>query len=205
MNILVLGGTKYFGRSLVKELLSQNHKVTVISRNISNQIAHPNLNYIKEDKENLLTTIQELGQKWDVIYDQICFNASDAQNTLNALESKAKKIIFTSTFSVYDYGFQMTEDKFNPYTFKPVYQQDTCYQTEKRSAEAIFLQNDQVPVIAARVPLVLGPNDYTNRLYSLIEAIYHNHAFSLNNPEARLSVIHEDDIGFPCSLLSKHG
>lgn len=75
----------------VKELLSQNNKVTVISRNISNQIAHPNLNYIKEDKENLLSTIQELGQKWDVIYDQICFNASDAQNTLNALESKAKK------------------------------------------------------------------------------------------------------------------
>lgn len=96
----------------------------------------------------------------------------------------------------------MTEDKFNPYTFKHVYQQDICYLTEKRSAEAIFLQSDQVPVIAARVPLVLGPNDYTNRLYNLIEAIYHSHWFSLNNPEARLSVIHEDDIAKALANLS---
>ena len=51
MKILIFGGTRFVGKSLVKKLIENNHSVTVVSK--SNIILSNDIIHIKSKKENL--------------------------------------------------------------------------------------------------------------------------------------------------------
>ena len=52
MNILFLGGNRYFGKEILIKLLEKNHKVLLINRGSrGNLIKHKNLIFIKSDRK----------------------------------------------------------------------------------------------------------------------------------------------------------
>jgi nucleoside-diphosphate-sugar epimerase len=204
MKILVIGGTRFFGKNLVSALLEQKHDVTILSRG-NNDIPHPQkTSHIKADRNNF-TDALNTESHWDVVYDQICYCTNDAIATLEAIKNKTKKLIIASSEAVYPDGSNMKETNFDPYKFQyeSGLRSQFTYAAGKQNAEAFLYQNAKIPVIAARIPFVFGETDYTNRLRSLIDAVKNKTPLYVPCPQASLSIIHETDIANALAALKE--
>ncbi|NYV64926.1 NAD-dependent epimerase/dehydratase family protein [Bacillus sp. Gen3] len=196
---LVLGGTRFFGVKLVHSLIRQGVEVTVATRGKTNIPFSDKVKLITFDRNNLdsFQTAFEGGQ-WDVVYDQICYSGVDARNAVEIFQDKTKKYIFTSTLSVYDLlDKELVERDFDPYTY-PIdlkEKDEVSYQEGKRQAEAVFFQKASLPVTAVRFPIVLGGNDYTERMTFYINKVINDEAIYLRNLDASISFVNEDEAG----------
>jgi nucleoside-diphosphate-sugar epimerase len=193
---LILGGTQFVGKRLVQLLLDEKVEVTIATRGLAadsfgNQVSR--LIIDRENAESLDVAFKD--QKWDVVFDQTCYSSQEALDTLNALNGKVQKYVFTSSQAVYDFGTNHSEDGFNPLEFQPLlksrreYIGYVGYQEAKRGAEAILFQNAEIPVVAVRFPIILGQDDYTNRLKFHVEHVKEEKAMFIENPDFRYSFI----------------
>lgn len=192
--ILVLGGSRYFGKRLVS-LLAQTgeHEVTVATRGLTAVNAESNVRHLRVDRSDV-TSLRQMADKgpWDVIYDNICFTPNDALAAIQAFDGKVRRYVLTSTMSVYSFSENpISESDFDPYhyEFKPGGPDDFDYGEGKRMAEAAFFQRADFPVCALRIPIVLGPDDYTRRLHWHVERIRQGLPIVVPNPDAAISFI----------------
>lgn len=195
---LVLGGTRFFGVKLVQSLLDNGVSVTVATRG-NTPIPFSEVESIQFDRNNVESFYSAFeGRKWDAIFDQICYSSIDARNAIEVFENKTKKYIFTSTLSVYDlHDRELYENDFDPYSYpiKLGEREDFNYQEGKRQAEAVFFQKASFPVVAVRFPIVLGENDYTERMIYYINKVIDEETIYLRSLEAAISFINEDEAG----------
>jgi len=117
MNVLILGGTKYFGKRLVGELLGAGHGVTIATRGknpdqFGNNVRRQQLD--REDK-NSLQKLASSG-KWDLVYDQICYSPNEAAAACECFDGRVGRYVHTSTGSVYTGIGERSEADFNPYS-----------------------------------------------------------------------------------------
>lgn len=203
---LVLGGTRFFGVQLVKSLLNQDVKVTIATRGITTLSFPKQVEWIQFDRnseESFQMAFE--GRKWDVVFDQICYTALDAKKAIHVFQNKSNKYIFTSTLSVYDLiDRELYESDFDPATFpiKITDKEEVDYQAGKRGAEAMFFQKAPFPVTAVRFPIVLGENDYTERMIFYIKKVLNDEVIYLRNLDASISFIHEEEAGQFLSWIS---
>ena len=167
MNFLVTGGCGYIGIEITKQLLADNHNVTVVDNqwfgNAHNK--HPNLRIVKEDVRNFdkikiknINTIIHLANiandptvelnpvlSWEV---NVLASKLIAEH---AIKNKVNKIIFFSSGSVYGVKKEkkVTEDlRLNPIS---------VYNKTKMIAERVFLSyKDKIKVICLRPATVSG-------------------------------------------------
>lgn len=193
---LILGGTQFFGKNLVQILLENEVKVTIATRGktpdpFGDQVER--LVISREDRASLEKAFQ--GQNWDIVYDQTCYSSQEALDTLEILDGKIGKYIFTSSQAVYEFGNMRKESEFDPYTFQPLlknrseYPGILGYQEAKRAAEAILFQQAKVPVVAVRFPLVVGKDDYTNRLKFHVDKVLQEEPLGIPDPSLRFGFI----------------
>ena len=155
------------------------------------------LKFSREDTASLEQAFQD--KSWDVVYDQTCYSSQEALDTLKGLEGKIKKYVFTSSQAVYDFGTNHKEENFNPLEFTPMlkgrgkYIGYVGYQEAKRAAEAILFQHAQVPVVAVRFPIIIGRDDYTNRLKFHVEHVKNEKSMFIEHPEFRYSFIDSEE------------
>ncbi|WP_026905851.1 NAD-dependent epimerase/dehydratase family protein [Paucisalibacillus globulus] len=195
---LVFGGTRFFGVNLVEDLLARGMKVTVATRQYSDDPFGDKVERLKVDRfdmESVEAAVQD--REWDVVFDQLCFSSNDAKIIANTLEGKMRRYVFTSTLSVYDYGMKMTEEEFNPFTYElnMVDRQEVSYQEGKRQAEAYFFQKATFPVVAMRIPIVLGEQDYTERLKYYVESVKEGKKVYFPNLKAEMCFVHQKEAG----------
>ena len=67
MKILVMGGTRFVGKSLVGKLLSHNHDIDIFTR--GNKDNPEKTNLIKGDRNSLEAILMLRNKKYDVVYD----------------------------------------------------------------------------------------------------------------------------------------
>jgi nucleoside-diphosphate-sugar epimerase len=202
---LILGGTQFVGKRLVQLLIDEGVEVTVATRGLKadafgDQVSRLIIN--REDAESLEKAFKD--KTWDVVFDQTCYSSQEALDTLNELKGKVQKYIFTSSQAVYDFGTNHVEESFNPFVYKPVlksrrdYIGYVGYQEAKRAAEAILFQNADFPVVAVRFPIIIGKDDYTNRLQFHVENVKEGKPMFIEHPDFRYSFI---DSGEAASFL----
>lgn len=205
VKILVLGGTRFFGKRLVEKLLQEKHEVTIATRGVTadefgNRIKRLIVN--REDEE----MPQELldGEFYDVVYDNLCYNPNTAKIICNVLQKKVGKYIMTSSMAVYEPALSLKEDDFDSYQYPIVYgdRKDFSYEEGKRLAEAVLFTYATFPVIAVRFPVVIGENDYTKRLQFYVDHIVKQTPFGVEDIEGRMSFIHEKEAGDFLAWLS---
>jgi nucleoside-diphosphate-sugar epimerase len=193
---LILGGTQFVGKRLVQLLVAEGVEVTIATRGLTpdsfgNQVTRLIIN--REDVESLGQAFKD--KNWDVVFDQTCYSSQEALDSLKTLNGKVKKYIFTSSQAVYDFGTNHLEESFNPLEFQPVlksrkeYIGYVGYQEAKRAAEAILFQNADFPVVAVRFPIIIGKDDYTNRLNFHVEHVKEGKAMFFEQPNFRYSFI----------------
>ena len=192
-NILVLGGTRFFGRNLVEKLIDDGHNVTILTRGHSGNPFGKQVKQLVADrmsKKSLAAALQ--GLTFDVVYDNICFSPTDAQNLCDVLNGHIGKLVFTSTMATYELdGAVKQEDDFNPYTYPIQYgvATDFSYGEGKRLAEAVFFKEAKFPVVAVRFPIVLGEDDYTERLHFYVRKVLQEKPFTMQNLQAKMGFI----------------
>lgn len=166
MNILVMGGTKLFGRKLVARLLDTGHAVTIATRGNTEDNFGDRVQRIRFDRtkpEQLMETLKD--KSYDVVYDQICFTPGEAKAAIDALGDRVGRYIFTSTMAVYEGSEEpITESHFDPlHSLIQLDQESYTYAEGKRQAEAYFHQFAPFPVTSVRVSMVIDGDDYTRR------------------------------------------
>ncbi|WP_391120082.1 hypothetical protein [Psychrobacillus sp. L3] len=120
-------------------------------------------------------------------------------DTVSALKGKVKRYIFTSTQAVYEYGTNWREEDFIPENFSFEYKNRKQYvgyegyQEAKRAAETVLFTKRDFEVVAVRFPLVVGVDDYTERLKFHVDKVLNNELAGIKNPKARYSFILADE------------
>jgi nucleoside-diphosphate-sugar epimerase len=192
MNVLILGGTRFVGKRLVHLLADQGHDVTVGSRGKTIVSFPDNVRRLKLDRasrDSMATALQN--SPWDIVYDQICFDADDAACAVEVLAGKTSRYVLCSSAAVYTNPLDAGEDAFDPskYSIRSVDRSSTAYAEGKRQAEAVIFQRASFPAVAVRFPIILGPDDYTKRLRMQVQRIANNEPINIENPEAEISLI----------------
>lgn len=99
--VLIIGGTRFLGPALIKNLNKENCDITVFNRgNNYNTIVPKRVRRIKGDRRNIETMGILSSKKYDLIYDLCCFTRADAMNLLKNIQPTAN-IVFLSSVAVY--------------------------------------------------------------------------------------------------------
>ncbi|ADU29686.1 NAD-dependent epimerase/dehydratase family protein [Evansella cellulosilytica] len=198
-HVLVLGGTRFFGKRLVQKLIDNGDNVTVATRGETEVKFDGTVTRVKVnrfDRESMTSVFPD--KKWDIIYDQICFSPDDAQDACDVFAGKVNRYVLTSTLSVYQFNEKAAKEEkdFNPFAYdiQSGRKEDFDYSEGKRLAEAVFFQKANFPVVAPRPPIVFGLDDYTERLQYHIRKILRGDKIGIDNVEAKISFVDSEDL-----------
>jgi len=198
MNILVIGGTRFFGIPMVTALLNAGHQVTVASRGRAADPFGDSVNRIifdRSDAESIRNALS--GAHFDVVIDKIAYCSNDIRNLLDVIH--CDKYIYMSTTAVYDpKRINTTEEDFSGYSRELIWcdRPDFSYDEVKRQAEIALCQSyGHVNWTAVRYPVVLGEDDYTNRLRFYAEHILKGIPMHIDNLHRQMGFIRSDEAG----------
>ncbi len=191
MKILVLGGTRFFGKRLVHNLIKKGHHVTILTRGNTADDFGDAVQRLKGDRTDPQQLRSLIKENYDSVVDQMCMTASDANASIEAFKGRIGQYVMTSTLSVYDAEAALLETDWMAEDYKAG-EASNPYQEGKRAAEHAFL-SAPFPVARMRIPIVLGTDDYTRRLHMHIEHVAQGKALSFPNLVAEFSYVRAED------------
>lgn len=196
--VLVLGGTRFFGKALVNNLLMDNNDVTIATRGITKDDYGNKVNRIILDREDRNSIENALKDKdFDAIYDNICYSPNSAKKLLEVIKGKTKKYIVISSAAIYDFSKDVKEEDydFSKNTVQYGERNDFSYSEGKRQVESYIFKENSFEIIAVRFPVVLGEDDYTKRLYFYVDKILNGKPMRIDNMNGKLSFINSKEAG----------
>src|SRR5579872_5706300 len=115
MRVLVIGGTQFIGKLLVKRLLGAGHEVTILHRKAEHPFGRRVRNLIadRNDAASLKTAFS--GHRFDAVYD-IAYdwergtNAQQVEATAKNVPGDITRYIFMSSVAAYGDGLNHAED-----------------------------------------------------------------------------------------------
>lgn len=210
MDILVVGGTSFFGKGIVELLLEAGHRVTIFTRGNKRPGFWDRIEHIAGDRTNRGSFRQKLLRKtFDVVIDNIACNAEGVQTTLEALRGNIGRYMLTSSGAVYLSGtltMPLSEDDIDHqidnlpgivagYTEQEISRlpemhagyTDTApdgmkrYVLGKIRAERTLIEQDAVPYTIIRPAAVVGPEDPSLRAYFYFQRLMDGGPLILTN------------------------
>ncbi len=186
-NILVIGGTRYFGKLLVQRLLNAGHHVTIATRGQASDPFGSRVTRIRVDRRNESAMLAAFAacETYDIVYDQVCHSPLDAAIAVRVFAGKCKRYIVASTIDVYRALLGHQDSPFAEDDLAVLAQPiDTQYpwhdpklasQSQvmgKLQAEAYLYRDGTLPLVTVRIGHVLaGPEDFTGRLAHYVDLV----------------------------------
>lgn len=184
-NILVIGGTRYFGKLLVQRLLAAGHQVTIATRGHAPDPFGERIRRIRVDRRNeraMLSAFRDV-ESYDIVYDQMCYSPLDAAIAVRVFAGRVKRYIVASTIEVYrgllgvqDAPFAETDLNVlaqpidTQYPWHDPRLATQSYVMGKVQAEAYLYRDGSLPLVTVRIGHVLaGSEDFTGRLAHYVD------------------------------------
>lgn len=201
-NILVIGGTRFFGKLLVQRLIMAGHKVTVATRGYAPDPFGQRVERIRVDRRNGLAMRAAFRDcAYDVVFDQMCYSPLDAAIAVHAFAGKVGRYVMTSTVDVYRTLLGTQDQAFGEndldlaaqpidlaYPWHDPSLAAQCYVTGKLQAEAFLYRDGSLPLVTARLGHVLGgQGDFTGRLAHYVDLVRGGAPLSYSDANARTS------------------
>ena len=187
-------------------LIALGHDVTLLNRQNTDD-GFQGIRRIRCDRSDRRSLQSAVGKEtWDIVFDQVCFNAAEAQAARDVFKHRTGHYVFTSSQAVYLSAANIAEDQFDPksYRFAEIATSPTHYAEGKRQCEAVLFSQTDLPVTAVRLSVVTGSDDYTGRLQWHIDRIKKRDPIFLPDLNAQISLIHSDDAAMVlCALMTK--
>ena len=162
MEVLVIGGTLFIGRLLVKELVKKGHSVTVLHRKAKHDLGRPvaSVQADRNDGSSMRTALA--GRHFDVVFDNVYdwvrgTTAAQIQATVQACGDNLSRYIFMSSVAAYGDGLNhhegdalAAEDHADLYVRNKANSERLLYRMHSRSG---------LPVVTLRPPFIYGPGN----------------------------------------------
>lgn len=205
MNILVVGGTRFFGIPMVEELLNMGDNVTLATRGMAKDCFETRVNRIQLDIYNPESVHCALhGKQFDVVIDKMGYGSTDIKSILDNVECET--FIHMSTGGVYrSWHFGIKEQEFRPENEKLLWctRGDLAYNEVKRMAEAAIVQKySYLNWSCIRSSIVMGKRDYTQRLYFYVEHVVNEIPMFIDNLNVRICFANSEELGRFIAYLS---
>ena len=198
MKILVIGGTRFFGIHMVKELLKEGHEITIATRG---NTTDPFGDYVsricieRNDAKSMAKVLKNT--HYDVVIDKLAYCSNHIKDILDVID--CDKYIHMSSTAIYEPKHLNTkEEDFDVLNHKLIWcsREDFSYDEVKRQAEcALWQVYPHINAIAVRYPFVIGNDDYTNRLRFYVEYTLKEIPMHIDNLDYQMSFIHSHEAG----------
>jgi 2'-hydroxyisoflavone reductase len=99
MKLLIIGGTRFLGRTIVEAALSAGHELTLFNRGQSNAELYPGIETLIGDRDGGLDVLN--GRKWDAVIDTCGYVPRLVHDSAAVLTNAVDHYTFISTISVY--------------------------------------------------------------------------------------------------------
>jgi nucleoside-diphosphate-sugar epimerase len=181
MQVLVIGGSRFIGLAVVQRLLMDGHRITILNRGKTADPFGTRVSRVIGDRSDPNTLQRALARRdFDAVVDVIAFREEDTQAAIERLKGRIGHFIHVSTASVY-----LIRDR----VFCPFREDDFAgrlaprtestgsswlYAYHKRRCEVTLQhawESEQFPFTALRLPMVVGPEDYTERSLAYFERL----------------------------------
>ncbi len=179
MKVFVIGGTRFFEKLIVENLLSEGFDVSIFTRgNIKPQFSRP-VRHVKGDRRDYPSFISKAGRyDFDVVMDNIAYNGRDVESAIQAFRGKISRYVLTSSTTVYRvmrYTNPVREEDARIGSL-PEVERETKelhqYSLGKREAEEVLFRiagKGEFPFTIIRPPVVQGEADPSLREYFWIQ------------------------------------
>ncbi|MBI4336860.1 MAG: NAD-dependent epimerase/dehydratase family protein [Chloroflexi bacterium] len=170
MKTLVLGGSRFIGLHLVRELASYDHQVTVLNRGQTKVELPRGVQRIYADRQDVAAMKKALGgTAFDWVFDVSAYTPQEIQTAVDLLDGRVGRYVFTSTTSVFSiFSILPATEEFpmvdQPGALLPPQPNTREYAVNKTACERLLAdrwQKDRFPYTVLRPPAVYGPDNYS--------------------------------------------
>jgi 2'-hydroxyisoflavone reductase len=178
MKLLILGGTRFLGRHLVKAALARNHEVTLFNRGKYPPAALTSVETIYGDRHSDLSKLQ--GRRWDTVLDTCGYLPRTVRASAEILSHSVDCYVFISSLSVYADVSVVGIDETAPLATLTSEQLKTANEIDSSGQVSAVTYGEMygglkalceqateeiLPnrVLIIRPGLIVGPDDYTDR------------------------------------------
>ncbi|MFF4852820.1 NAD-dependent epimerase/dehydratase family protein [Streptomyces sp. NPDC001194] len=183
--ILVIGGSRYFGKHLVTLLRDAGDEVTVLNR--GSAAPPPGVGRVVADRDDEGLLREALGDRtFDTVVDQVCYTPLQAAVARRVFAGRTERYVMTSTMEVYDPAPPTAEAR--------------AYAEGKRRAEAVLREPGRgggpFAFAAVRTAHVLGGGreEFTGRLAHYTGRIAAGTPVEVHEAPYATSFIHHHEI-----------
>ncbi|TRY24136.1 NAD-dependent epimerase/dehydratase family protein [Brevibacillus sp. LEMMJ03] len=186
MNVLVLGGTRFIGPHVVRQLVAAGHETALFNRGQSRpDISLPQgVRIIRGDRRRL-ADYRESFRSFapDVVIDLFPYTEAEAQAVMTVFDGIAGRLVAVSSCDVYRAFGRVNGLEDGPVEEGPI-REDSPLRTrlypyrgiredlpdyEKILVERVVTGHPHLPGTMLRLPMVYGPGDYRHRLYPYLK------------------------------------
>jgi 2'-hydroxyisoflavone reductase len=162
MRVLVIGGTLFIGKLLVKRLLAADHEVTILHRKAEQPFGRKVRNAIADRNDAATIKSALAGLRFDAVYD-IAYdwergtNAAQVEATAKSIPGELTRYIFMSSVAAYGDGLNHGEDD----PLASDIHADPYVRNKAGSERALFrmYHESRFPVVTMRPTYVYGPEN----------------------------------------------
>ena len=150
MKILVMGGTRFVGKSLVSKLLNQNHEIDIFTR--GNKSNPDNTNLIKGDRNDIECILKIKNKKYDVIFDISGREVEQTKLLIENIDDSFLRYIYVSSAGVYKDNYELPLSEDSPL--------DTNSRHKGKFETENWLVEKKIPFTSFRPTYIYGPGNY---------------------------------------------
>jgi nucleoside-diphosphate-sugar epimerase len=172
MRILIIGGTRFIGPYIVRELVQHGHSVTLLHRGQTTAPLPPGVSEMFGDQrklEDCRAEFQRLAP--DVVLHTNAFCEDDARIFVRTFAGIARRSIVLSSIDVYRAYGRLHRTEPGPPDPTPLTEDSPLRERpsihgagrEKLDVEQVFMSERDLPSTILRLPAVYGPGDHMRR------------------------------------------
>ncbi|MBK5294134.1 MAG: SDR family oxidoreductase [Acidobacteriia bacterium] len=162
MRTLVIGGTLFIGRALVKELLQAGHQVSVLHRKPGHDLGKRVGNLMADRNDPASMRAALASERFDVVFDNVYdwgrgTTAKQVESTAKACGDHLSRYVFMSSVAAYGDGLDHVESD----DLAPDGHPDLYARNKAMSERALFRMNEKggFPAVTLRPPYIYGPGN----------------------------------------------
>jgi 2'-hydroxyisoflavone reductase len=162
MRVLVIGGTLFIGKLLVKRLLAADHDVTILHRRAEHPFGRRVRNAIADRNDAVSIRKALAALRFDAVYD-IAYDwergttAAQVEATAKSIPGDLTRYVFMSSVAAYGDGLNHSEDDPLASDIHP----EAYVRNKAASERALFrmYHESRFPLVTIRPPYVYGPEN----------------------------------------------
>ena len=200
MNILVIGGSGFVGHAIVRALLAEGHRLSLLNRGSRPVAGTAQLTADRNDPSALIAALRD--RRFDAVVGTNCYTPRQADLLVEALGGRAPTAVVISSVAVYADNVRQPPAETEPAGGASAW---SDYGRGKTEVEHVYAGAGFAAATALRPPYICGPNNNLDRETWFFRRILAGRPVLVpGSGDAWCQFVHEDDLGVAvCAWLRR--